>query len=73
MAIYGSFHMSWYDTWLLYFLVFVSIVTSKMELFVNAFNSFYFLIIATKNSILDAADVLDPTPITEIFALHSWI
>ena len=28
-------------------------VTSKMELFVNIFDTFYFLIIVTKNSILD--------------------
>ena len=44
-----------------------------MELFGTVFNSFYFLIIATKNSSLDVADVLDPTLITDIFALHSWI
>ena len=44
-----------------------------MELFGTVFNSFYFLIIATKNSILDVAGVLDPTLITDIFALHSWI
>ena len=29
--------------------------------------------IATKNSILDVAGVLDPTLITDTFALHSWI
>ena len=43
-----------------------------MELFETVFNSFYFLIIATKNSILDVPGVLDPTLITDIFALHSW-
>ena len=41
--------------------------------FGTVFNSFYFLIIATKNSILDVADVLDLILITDIFALHSWI
>ena len=55
------------------FLFFVSIVTSKMQLFGTVFNSFYFLIIATKNSILDVVGVLDPTLFTDIFALHSWI
>ena len=44
-----------------------------MELFGIVFHSFYFLIIVTKNSILDVASVLDPTVITDIFALHSWI
>ena len=44
-----------------------------MELFGTAFNSFYFLIIVTKNSSLDVADVVDPTLITDIFALHSFI
>ena len=44
-----------------------------MELFGTVFSSFYFLVIATKNSSLDVADVLDPTLITDIFALHSWI
>ena len=55
------------------FLFFVSAVTSKMELFGVTFNSFHFLIIATKNFILDVAGVLDPTLITDTFALHSWI
>ena len=41
-----------------------------MELFGTVFNSFYFLIIATKNSILDVAGVLDPTLITDILL---WI
>ena len=59
------------DTYTLQF--FVSIVTSKMELFGTVFNSFYLLIIATKNSILDVTGVLDPILITDIFALHSWI
>ena len=44
-----------------------------MELFGTVFKSFYFFIIATKNSILDDVCVLDPTLITDIFALHSWI
>ena len=44
-----------------------------MELFGTVFNSFYFLIITTMNSILDVAGVLDPTLITDIFALDSWI
>ena len=44
-----------------------------MEPFGTVFNSFYFLIIATKNSILGVAGVLDPTLITGIFALQSWI
>ena len=44
-----------------------------MEFFGTVFNSFYFLIIATKNSILDVAGGLDPTLITDIFALHIWI
>ena len=59
------------DTCTFYF--FVSIVTSKMELFGTVFNSVYFLIIATENSILDVADIPDPVLITDIFALHSWI
>ena len=41
-----------------------------MELLWTVFNSFYFLIIATKNSILDVAGVLDPTLITDILL---WI
>ena len=44
-----------------------------MELFGTVFNSFYFLIIVTKNSILDVAGALDPTLIMDIFGLHSWI
>ena len=64
-------NMTLIDTYTFYF--FVSTVTSKMELFGTVFNSSYFLIIATKNSILDVAGVLDPTLITDIFALDSWI
>ena len=44
-----------------------------MELSGTVFNSFYFLIIVTKNSVLDVAGVLDPTLITDFFVLHSWI
>ena len=44
-----------------------------MDLFGTVFDSFYFLIIVTKNSILDVAGVLDQTLITDIFALNSWI
>ena len=44
-----------------------------MELFGTIFNSFHFLIIVKKNSILDVAGVLDPTLITDTFALRSWI
>ena len=44
-----------------------------MELFGTVFNSFHFLIIATKNSILDVAGVLDLALITDIFVLHNWI
>ena len=44
-----------------------------MELFETIFNSFHFLIIATKNSILDVAGILDLTLITDTLALHSWI
>ena len=44
-----------------------------MDLFETVFGSFYFLIIATKKLILDVAGVLDPTLITDIFALNSWI
>ena len=40
--------------------------TSKMELFVNIFDTFYFLIIVTKSSILDILE-------TDIFSWHSWI
>ena len=47
------------------------IVTSKDVALGNVFNSFYFLIIATKNSILEVASVLDPTLMTYIFALHT--
>ena len=50
----------------------MSVVTSKMELFGTVFNSFCFLIIATKNSILDVADIPDPALITDIFALHQF-
>ena len=62
--------MSQYENYTFSF--FISIVTSKMELFGTIFNSFYFLIIAIKNSILDVAGVLDLTLITDTFALHSW-
>ena len=44
-----------------------------MEFFETVFNSFYFKITATKNSVLDVAGILDPILITDIFALHSWI
>ena len=44
-----------------------------MELFGTAFNSFHFLILAPKKFILDIAGLLDPTLITDIFVLHSWI
>ena len=44
-----------------------------MELFETIFNSFRFLIIATKNSILDVTGILDRTLIRDIFTLHSWI
>ena len=60
-----------YDTYTFSF--FVSAVTSKMELFGTIFKSFHFLVITTKNFILDVAVVLDPTVITDTFALHSWI
>ena len=43
-----------------------------MELFGTVLNS-YFLMIATKNLILDVAGVLDPALITDIFALLSWM
>ena len=36
-------------------------VTSKMELFVAIFDSFHSLTIGTKSSVLDFADILDPT------------
>ena len=48
-------------------------VTSKTELFVTVFDSFHYLTIFTKISILDAAGVLDLTLITDIFASRSWI
>ena len=44
-----------------------------MELFGAMFNSFHFLIIATKDSILDVAGVLDLALITDAFTLHSSI
>ena len=44
-----------------------------MELFGTVFNSFYFLTIVTKNSILDVSGALDPMLMTDIFALHSSI
>ena len=46
-----------------------------MEFFGTVLISFYFLIIATKNSILDTTGAQDPTPVTYIFSLHtySWI
>ena len=44
-----------------------------MELFGTIFNSFHFLAIATKNSILDVASVLGLTLITDFFALQRWI
>ena len=40
------------------FLFSVSTVTAKMEFFGTIFNSFHFLIIAIKNSILDVAGIL---------------
>ena len=51
------------------FQLFVSAVTSKKKLFETVFNSFHFLIIATKNSILDVAGVLGATLIADIFVL----
>ena len=48
-------------------------VTSKLKLFVTIFDSFHSLKIFTKVSILDVANVLHPTFITDIFALQSWI
>ena len=44
-----------------------------MELFRTVFNSFHFSIIVTKNSILDFTGVVDPTLVTDIFVLHSFI
>ena len=44
-----------------------------MELWGTVFNSFHFLIIAAKNSILDVAGVLDPILIADIFALHGRV
>ena len=44
-----------------------------MKLFGSVFNSFYFLIIATKNSMLDVAGVLDPILTTDIFVLLNLI
>ena len=67
----STYHNMTLDTHTFQF--FVSIVTSKMELFGTVLNNFYFLIIATKNSILDVAGVQYPTLITDIFALLSWI
>ena len=55
------------------FQFFVFLLTSKLELIGTVFNIFYFLTVDTKNSILDVAGVLDPTLITDIIALHSWI
>ena len=55
------------------FQFFVSIVTSKMELFGTVLNSFYFLRIITKNSILDVSGALDPTLTTDIFFSRDWI
>ena len=49
-----------------------TLVTSKMDLFVTIFDSFYSLTAVTKRSILDVAGVLDPTLITDIFASQSW-
>ena len=60
-------NMTLIDTYTFQF--FVSAVISKMELFGTVFKSFHFLIIATKNSILDVACVLDPTLITDTFVL----
>ena len=50
-----------------------AIATSKMELFVNIFESFHSLTIVTRISILDVVDVSDPTIITDILASQSWI
>ena len=44
-----------------------------MELFGTILNSIHILIIATKNSILDVAGLLDLTLITDTFVLHTWI
>ena len=48
-------------------------VTSKMELFATNFDSFHSLTIVKKISILDVLGVVDPTLITDIFVLQSWI
>ena len=48
-------------------------LTSKMELFVIIFDSFYSLTIVTKISILVVKGVVDPTLITDIFASQNWI
>ena len=50
-----------------------TMIKSKMELFKTIFDSFYSVTIATKSSILDVAGILDPTPITGIFAKDRWI
>ena len=44
-----------------------------MELFGTIFNSFHFLIITKKNSILEVADVLDLNLIADAFPVRSWI
>ena len=48
-------------------------VTSKIELFVTIFDSFYSLTIVTKSSIFNVAGILDMTVITDIFALQCWM
>ena len=66
----STYHNMTLDTYTFQF--FVSIVTSKMELFGTVFNSFYILIIAAKNFMLNVAGFPDPILITDNFALHSW-
>ena len=44
-----------------------------MEFFGAVFNSFYFLIIATKNSVLDVAGVLDPNAVVALWFLYEKI
>ena len=48
-------------------------LTSKMDLFKTIFDSFYYLAIVGKSSILDVADADDPTLMAGIFALQKWI
>ena len=52
---------------------FKTLATFKMWLFMIIVNGFQSLTIVIKGSILDVAEVLDPTATTDIFSYQDWI